>query len=334
MKIFVTLFSGIVRPKRLKLGTHVIRLLLLIHPFISSFFFLSNFQTLKYFVTIFTGTVRPRRLKLGTHVDSGQMYRIYQNQAAALIHPFIHFSFSPILKHWNFLSHFSQELWGLEGWNMVHTRTVGRCIVYTGIGLLLLFIPLFFFLPNVETLKIFVILFSGTVRPRRWKLATHVDNWWMYYVYWNQAAASYLFLNFFIFLSNFQTLIFFVTLFSGTVRHRRLRLYTHVDNEWMYRVYWNQAAAICCLFYFFIFLPNFQALKIFITFFSGTVKPTRLKLGTHVDNGWMYYVYQNQAAAASIHPFICLSLSFHFFLFLHFSVCNMSFSSDSAIAGL
>ena len=54
-----------------------------IRPFIFSFFFLSNFQTLKIFVTLFSGTVRPRRLKLGTHVVSGQMYRVYRNQAAA-----------------------------------------------------------------------------------------------------------------------------------------------------------------------------------------------------------------------------------------------------------
>ena len=27
--------------------------------------------------------MRPRRLKLGEHVDSEQMYRVYQNQAAA-----------------------------------------------------------------------------------------------------------------------------------------------------------------------------------------------------------------------------------------------------------
>ena len=26
--------------------------------------------------------MRPRRLKLGTHMDSGQMYRLYRNQAA------------------------------------------------------------------------------------------------------------------------------------------------------------------------------------------------------------------------------------------------------------
>ena len=59
-----------------------IRLLLLICPFSSSFFFLSNFQTLKISVTFFSGTVRPRRLKLGTHVDNWCMYRVFWNQAA------------------------------------------------------------------------------------------------------------------------------------------------------------------------------------------------------------------------------------------------------------
>ena len=60
-----------------------------IRPFISSFFFLSNFPTLHFFVTLFSGTVRPKRLKLGTHVDSGQTYRVFQDRAAALIRPFI-----------------------------------------------------------------------------------------------------------------------------------------------------------------------------------------------------------------------------------------------------
>ena len=107
LNIFVTFFSGTVRPRRLKLGIHMDsgqmyrvyrnQLLLLICPFISSFFFLSNFQTLKFFITLFSGTVRPRRLKLCTHVDGGQMYRVYWNQAAAIyLSPF---SFSPIFKH-------------------------------------------------------------------------------------------------------------------------------------------------------------------------------------------------------------------------------------------
>ena len=98
------------RPRILKLGTHVDSERMyrlhrnqtdaLICPFIFSFFFLSNFQALKYFVTLFSGTVMSRMLKLGTHVYNWQMYRVYRNQAAASYVPlFLHFSFSPIFKH-------------------------------------------------------------------------------------------------------------------------------------------------------------------------------------------------------------------------------------------
>ena len=158
--------------------------------------------------------MRPRRLKLGLHMDSGQMYHVYQNQAAAAYSSlyFFHFSFSPIFnieifghtflgnwgledwnlvhlwtvgrcimctrirllllicpfissffflsnfQHWNFLSHFSQELWGLENWKLIHLWTVGRCIVYTRIRLLLLIGPLIspFSFSNFQTLKFFV----------------------------------------------------------------------------------------------------------------------------------------------------------------------------------
>ena len=31
--------------------------------------------------------------------------------------------------------------------------------------------------------------------------------------------------------------------------------------------------------------------KIFVALFSGIVRPTKLKLATHLDNGWMYHVY-------------------------------------------
>ena len=179
------------------------RLLLHIHPFISSFFFLSNFQTLKVFVTVFSGPVRPRRLKLGTHMDSGEMCRIYWNQAAALICPFIfHFSFSPIFKHENFSSHFSQELWGLEGWHLLHVENGRMYRVYQNHAAALI-CPLifsFFLFSSFQTLKNFLTLFSGIVRPRRLKLGTQVDSGQMYRVYRNQAADGYLSL-FFIFLS-------------------------------------------------------------------------------------------------------------------------------------
>ena len=135
---------------------------------------------------------------------------------------------------------------------------VGRCIVYTGIRLLLLICPFifsFFFLSNYQTLKFFVTLFSRTVRPRRFKLGTHVDSGQMYRVYRNQAAAAYSSLYFIFFLSNFQTLKFFVTILSGTVRPRRLKLGTNVDSGWMCSVYRNQAAAAYWSLYFF-FLQN------------------------------------------------------------------------------
>ena len=158
-------------------------------------------------------------MKIGTHVDSGQMYHVYRNQAAA-------------------------------------------------------YLPLYFFIflsLQFLTLKFFNTLFSGTVRPRRLKLGTHMDSGQMYHVYWNQAAASYSSLYFFIFfLSNFQTLKFFITLLSGTVRSRRLRLGTYLDSGWMYHVFRNQAAAAyLSLFFYFFFLFNFQTIKFFVTFLGN-----------------------------------------------------------------
>ena len=83
----------------------------------------------------------------------------------------------------------------------------------------------------------------------------HLDSGQVYHVYQNQAAAAYSSLYFFIFLSlQFSTLQFFVTLFSGTVRPRRLKLVTHMDSGQMYLVYENQAAAAYSSLYFFIFL--------------------------------------------------------------------------------
>ena len=163
-------------------------------------------------------------------------------------------------------------------------------MVYTGIRLLLLissFIS-FFFLSHLQLLKFFVTLFSGTVRPGRLILGTHMDSGQMYRVYRNQAAAAYLSL-YFIFLSLPSSIIkIFVTLFSGTVRPGRLILGTHMDSVQMYRVYRNQAAASYLSFYFFIFLSlQFQMLKFFVTF-SETVKPARLILSTPVDSGRMH----------------------------------------------
>ena len=84
-------------------------------------------------------------------------------------------------------------------------------------GCYCLFVPLFlhFSFSPIFNIESFITLFSGTVRPRRLKLGTHVDSGQMYHVYRNQAAAAYSSLYFFIFLSlQFSTLNIFVTLFS------------------------------------------------------------------------------------------------------------------------
>ena len=68
------------------------------------------------------------------------------------------------------------------------------------------------------------------------------------------------------------------------------------------------AAAYSSLYFLIFFLSNFQTLKFLSQFLSGIVRPRRLKLGAHVDIGWMYCVYQNQVDAAY--------LSLYFFIFL------------------
>ena len=105
---------------------------------------------------------------------------------------------------------------------MVHTWTVGRCIVYTRIRLLLLihpFISSFFFLSNFQTLNFFVTLLSGTVRK------VEMGQWVDVSCIPESCYCPY------------SSLCNFVTLFSGTVRPRRLKLGTHMDNGGMYCVY-------------------------------------------------------------------------------------------------
>ena len=126
-----------------------IRLLLLIHSFISSFFFLSNYQTLNIFITFFSGTVRSRRLKLGTHVDSGQMYRVYTGIGLLLlICPFISsfFFLSNFQTLKFFVTRFSQTVRPIrvETW-YTHGQWVDvRCILESGCCCLFISYVLFF----------------------------------------------------------------------------------------------------------------------------------------------------------------------------------------------
>ena len=71
----------------------------------------------------------------------------------------------------------------------------------------------------------------------------------------------------------------------------------------MYPVYQNQADALIHPFVFFSFIslqiPN---IKFFVTLISETVRLLKLTLDTQVDNGWIYRVYHNQAAASYYTP--------------------------------
>ena len=60
---------------------------------------------------------------------------------------------------------------------------------------------------------------------------------------------------------------------------------------------------------FFIYLSNFQISNNFISLFSGTERPTKLKLGPHMDSRLVYHVYLNQA-----------DIAYLFFYFFKFSL--------------
>ena len=147
--------------------------------------------------------MRLRRLKLGTHVDSGQVYCVYRNQAAAAYSYFyfliclpLQFSNIKIFRHTFLRTVRPRRL------KRVPHMHIGGCIVYTRIRLLLVIHPFifsFFSLSNFQTLKCFVTLFSRTVRPKRWKHVTHVDNGWMHHCIPESCCCSYS--SFFQFLS-------------------------------------------------------------------------------------------------------------------------------------
>ena len=147
-------------------------------------------------------------------------------------------------------------------------------------------------------MKIFVTLFSGTMRPRRLKLVTHVDSGQIYLVYQNQAAPAYSSFYFFIFLPlQFLNIEIF--------RHTFLRNCEACKVETWYTrghvLCLLESGCTCILiplFLHFSFSPIFEHWNFFVTLFLGTVRPRRLKLGTHMDSGQMYNVYQNQAASA------------------------------------
>ena len=129
------------------------------------------------------------------------------------------------------------------------------------------------------------------MRPTRLKHGQWVDVSIMT-IYRNQAAAAYSSLYFFIFLSlQFSNI--------KMLRHTFLRnCEAYKVETWYTRGQWVAVSCIpesgscsyLSLYFSFVCPSNFQTSKCFVTLFSGTVRPRRLKLGTCMDNGWMYYV--------------------------------------------
>ena len=161
------------------------------------------------------------------------MYRVNQNQAsAAYWTPYFFIFFLSNFQTFKVFAHFSRELWGLEGWNLVHTWTVGGCMVYTRIRLLLLIRSFIFSFSSIQILK-----FSSHFSQELWVLESWnlVHTWTMggciVYTRIRQLLLHISSFIFFIFLSvHFSNIKMFLSHLSQELRPRRLKRYTHVDN--------------------------------------------------------------------------------------------------------
>ena len=198
------------------------------------FFFLSNFQALKFFVTLFSGTVRPRRLKLGTHMDSGgarwlsgrvsdsgargRGFETYRRRVVSLSKTL----YSPkVLVNYPGINMTEKLLTGTLSLNtnkQTHGQWVDVSCIRNQAAAAFLSV----------TLKFFITLFPGTVRPRRLK---HGNKWTVgRCIVYTGIRLLLLICPIFSFFFQFSNIKVFV-------RPRSLKHGTHMDNGWMYHVY-------------------------------------------------------------------------------------------------
>ena len=132
------------------------------------------------------------------------------------------------------------------------------CIPESGCCCLLVPLFLHFLSLQFSNIKTFRTLLSGTVRPRRLKLGTHVDSGWMYGVYQNQAAVAYLFLYFF--FLQYSNIKVFVTFLRNCEAKKVETWCTH--GQWVDVPCIPESGSCCCifvpLFFHFSFSPIFK----------------------------------------------------------------------------
>ena len=125
------------------------------------------------------------------------------------------------------------------------------------------------------------------MRPIKLTLNTHLDRQWVDVLCIPQSGCCLFFVPYFCY-SNVQKILIFVTLFSGTVRPRKFKLGTLVDNVWIYRVYRIQAAAAYLSLYFFIFL----SLQLFFFSFCRLLLPFPTPYFSHIVRFYVHFIYK------------------------------------------
>ena len=137
----------------------------------------------------------------------------------------------------------------------------------------------------------------------------------LFYVKENLIPPTYFSLYFFIFLTlHFQISKKFISLFSGTERHTKFKLGPHMDSRLICLLESGCWCLFSPLFLQFSFFSNSKTLK-FLSQFS--VRPTKLKLDTHMGSGLIYCLHQIQAARRY------LLLYFSSFFFLSFQLAKI-----------
>ena len=273
-----------------------IRLLLLICPFFTSS---PVFKNLKFSSQFSQELWGQKSLNFVHLLTMGGCIVYTAIRLLLLICPF--FTLSPVFKNLRFSSQFSQELWGQKSLNFVHLLTMGGCIVYTAIRLLLLICPFFTLSPVFKNLK-FSSKFSQELWGQKSLNFVHLLTMGGCYVY--TAIRLLLLICPFFTLSPVFKNLKFLSQFSQELWGQKSLNFVHLLTMGGCIVYTRiRLLPLVCPFISF-FLSNYRTFTIFVTFFSGTVRPRNLKM-VHMWTMGACIVYTGIRQLLLICCFIC-----------------------------